>query len=228
VPAKRKLIGQVLLEKKLITQEQLEAALARKERWGKRLGENLVSLGYLSEKQLTKVLGEIYRIPTVDIDTAPITINALRLIPGEFCRKHHLIPITVKAVEGRDHLIVAVSDPSNVEATDELRFLVKYPIFEVLSTISGIDEAIRKHFRSHGAPYIEERNEVTLARQKDETSMEIIHDGTIDRVKVHEVKEVAQPPPQGEPWERAFHSLVKVLVNKQIISEEEGNRLLSM
>lgn len=228
MPAKRKLIGQVLLERGMINEEQLKTALARKERWGKRLGENLVDLGFISEKQLVKILGEIYRRPTVDIETAPVADAALKLIPADFCRKHHIIPITIKKISGRDHLVVAISDPSNVEAIDELRYMVSFPIFEVLSTTSGIDAAVRKHHRTYGAPYFEERKEVTLTRGKEDSSMEIIHDGDVQRVKSSEIKELPRPSPDSEKWEKVFHALVQLLVARQIISEEEGRRLISM
>ncbi|MFH1262137.1 MAG: hypothetical protein V1495_01660 [Pseudomonadota bacterium] len=228
MPSKRKLIGQVFLERKHITAEQLEAALARQERWGKRIGENLVALGYITEKQLAKVLGEVYRLPTIDIETAPITSTAIRLIPGEFCRKHHLVPITLKSVDGKNHLILAVSDPSNIQATDELRFMVKHPIFEVLSTITGIDAAIRKYYHDQGGIYTEDRPEVTLSAEKGDGSMEVVHGGVVDRVKVTTLERLPVPPSDAGTMERAFHALVEILVNKGILTEEQGRRLLSI
>jgi type IV pilus assembly protein PilB len=229
VSDKRKPIGQILLGRGIINEEQLTTALARQERWGRRLGENLVALGFISERQLAKVLGEIYRMPTVDVRTAPISREALGMVPEEFCRKHHLIPIKVKMVEGKEQLIVAVSDPSNVEAIDELRFLVKYPVFEVLSTVSDINDVMLNYFQGASAATFDLLREVTLSRIKEDVAVEIVQDEKLNRQEISEGKSFPDAKKaQPDSLEKKLNALVQILIDKGVISEEQGRQLLTL
>ena len=216
----------MLLERGVISDDQLQTALARQQRWGRRLGENLVALGFITDKQLAKVLGEIYRKPTVDIRTAPITREALELVPTEFCQKHHLVPIMLKVVDGKEQLVVAVSDPSDVAGIDELRFMMKYPVFEVISSLSDIDEVIRNYHREASAAAFELMRDVTLSRIQEDTSTEFVASDKLDRQEISEVRSLPDVSASASREEVILHALLQLLVDKGVITQEEGRRLL--
>lgn len=216
----------MLRERGIINEDQLRTALSRQQRWGRRLGENLVALGFISDKQLAKVLGEIYRKPTVDIRTAPITREALEMVPTEFCQKHHLVPIMLKEVEGKKHLVVAMSDPSDIAGIDELRFMVKYPIFEVLSSATDIDEVIRNYHREASAAAFELMRDVTLSRIQEDVSSEFVAGDDLNRQEISEVRSLPDVADVSSREELILHSLLQLLVDKGTITIEEARKIL--
>lgn len=151
----RKKLGEVLVERQLITQEQLRDALQHQQRHPMRLGAALVARGHLSESQLVSVLGSILRVPVVGLYDLLPEAEALKLVAPTFAAEHDLLPLRLKR-DRPHHLVleVAMADPLNFRVIDELSFVTNAEITPVLASLSDIDAAIRKHYGArlaHGA-----------------------------------------------------------------------------
>ncbi|MFH1811951.1 MAG: hypothetical protein ABIJ09_24650 [Pseudomonadota bacterium] len=144
--AKKKL-GEILIEGGVIDEEQLNSALAYQRQWGHRLGVAMVAKGFISEGLLTKVLSESLGIPMVDLSRVSISKDSLRLVPVGLCESHDLIPIDLKIEKGRKHLTVAMSDPLNLAALEELEFTTGATVHPVLAQISSINQAVQRYYR---------------------------------------------------------------------------------
>ncbi len=143
----KKRLGEILLEAGIINESQLQQALEYQQMWGQRLGSALVAKGFLSEEMLMRVLGSTLNMPIVDISRIRIPSDIIKIVPAKLAEKYDVIPIALEAKGGgRQTLIIAMADPLNIEAVDQLKFTTGYNIRPVLSTISGIAEALRKYY----------------------------------------------------------------------------------
>lgn len=144
--AKKKL-GEILIERGIIDGDQLNSALAYQRQWGHRLGVAMVAKGFVSEGMLTKVLSESLGIAMVDLAAVTMNKDALRLVPVALCESHDLIPIDLKVDKGRKHLTVAMCDPLNMAALEELEFTTGATVHPVLAQISSINQAVSRYYR---------------------------------------------------------------------------------
>jgi type IV pilus assembly protein PilB len=148
--ASRHRLGDVLVAAKVITQEQLALALREQSSWGGRLGQNLLSLGFIDEERLTSAIGAHLGLPTVDLDRARLPVDVNRLLPLEICERYGLMPLGVRENEGK--LLLACLDPTNREAQAAVRRAAGLiPVVHV-ATASSIDRAIRKYFYGEATP----------------------------------------------------------------------------
>ncbi len=141
--AKRKLLGERLVEKGLITQAQLNEALRVQARTGELLGDVLVKMGILSQEDLDQVLEEEERAPRRSVDP-----EVLKLIPEHFIRKYKVFPVRREG----DRLYVATADPLNVVALDDVRLVSGCRIEPVKATEREIAALIEKYL---GPPEVE-------------------------------------------------------------------------
>ncbi|HEY6107125.1 MAG TPA: hypothetical protein VIV59_14160, partial [Anaeromyxobacteraceae bacterium] len=117
---------------------------------GGRLGQNLLSLGFIDEERLTAAIGAHLQLPTVDLDRARLPANVNRLLPLEICERYGLMPLGAREREGK--LLIACFDPTNQEAQVAVRRTAGLiPVVHV-ATASSIDRAIRKYFYGETAP----------------------------------------------------------------------------
>ncbi len=143
----RKKLGEIFIDRGLIDQHQLNAALAYQRQWGHRLGVALVAKGFVTEGMLVKVLGEVMGLPTIDLAAIDFDQDALRLVPMQTCDNNDLIPIGIEQKGQSRTLVVAMADPLNMSVIDEIEFTTGCKIRPVLAMISAINSAIRKHYR---------------------------------------------------------------------------------
>ncbi len=136
------LLGQLLLKSKLISEEQLNEAVRLQKLEGKRLGSVLLKLGFLNEESLITFLSRQYNAPAINLSDHKIDTSLLKLVPYETARKYQLIPISKDGAALR----IAVVDPSNNFATDEVRFLTGMKISVHVAAESAIMEAIEKYY----------------------------------------------------------------------------------
>jgi len=114
------MLGQYLIKKSTITEEQLSQALERQVIMGGRLGTNLIELGALSEEELLTALGDFFGVPTASTeDLASIDVSLSKLVAKEIAEKYKVIPFKRE----RNTLYVAVLEPKNLKALDELQFI---------------------------------------------------------------------------------------------------------
>lgn len=138
----KKSFGDILVENGLISPDQLRKALEEQKVKGERLEQTIVRLKYAEEEPVIKTLADYFNLPYVDLDTYIIDEEITKIIPEEIARRHKLIPLFKIA----DTLTVAVSDPLNILAIDEVRNKAKTDIEIVLSTEEKIKRAIERHY----------------------------------------------------------------------------------
>ncbi len=136
----------MLVRAGLITSEQLDDALALQKSAGGRIGSTLVKLGYVSEEEIASFLGRQYGVPPVDLSKAAIDPAILKLVPAEVARKYLLIPL------GRSGgaLTVAMADPSDIFAIDEVRFITGHNIQPMVAPDTSIQNALNRHYETAG------------------------------------------------------------------------------
>src|SRR5215813_719461 len=135
-------LGELLVREKLISLQQLQKAQDEAKRSGKRLGHALTQLGFVKDQDLTSFLAKQYSLPSIDLNEFEIDADVLKLIPKDVSRKHMVMPVNRAGAT----LIVAMSDPSNIYAIDELKFLTQYNIEPVVAAESAIEEAIQRYY----------------------------------------------------------------------------------
>jgi type IV pilus assembly protein PilB len=135
-------IGDILVREKVIELADLQKAREDQQRNGGRLGEALVRMKLVKEDDLVKVLSRQYGVPPVDLDSYDVDPDVIRLIPEDMVQKYHLIPINRVG----STLIVAVEDPSNMFAIDDIKFLTGYNVEMTIASPSAIKDAINKYY----------------------------------------------------------------------------------
>jgi len=138
----RKKLGELLIEKGLITQEQLDAALKKQQRTGDRLGKILLELEYLSEDDMVDVVSERLAIPRVTLASMVIDPQVIQRVPVETARRYSLIPIFAIG----NTLTLAMADPLNIIAVDEIKYQTGCDIKRAIASESEISGAIDDYY----------------------------------------------------------------------------------
>lgn len=135
-------IGQMLIERGLITPEQLEAGLAEQRKTGEFLCSALVRLGFADEEKVFNILSQQLNMPYVHIKNIQISPSVIEKVPAKFASHYKILPLELK----ENTLTVAMADPLDVRTLDDLRLLLGFEVKAVLSTEPDILEAIRKYY----------------------------------------------------------------------------------
>jgi type IV pilus assembly protein PilB len=139
-----KQLGDILLEDGLLTTDQLSVAVDQHQTLGRSLGRVLVDQGILSETQLVAALAQQIGLRFIDLSDFPVDGSALARIPGSVCRQHMAIPIGFE--EGR--IVVAMADPANVFAADDIRTISGYEVLPAVATRADVAAAIDRYYRA--------------------------------------------------------------------------------
>ncbi|MBN2027761.1 MAG: Flp pilus assembly complex ATPase component TadA [Actinobacteria bacterium] len=142
-PKKEKL-GQILIKNRIISEEQLEQALARQNETGESLGRVLIDMKMVSEGALTSILARQIGLKYVDLANLDVDISATSLIDAEIARRYNLIPVGFNG----DRLMVAMADPTNVFALDDIRIMTGMQIEPMVATKEDIVAAINRYCHS--------------------------------------------------------------------------------
>jgi len=142
--AKAPRIGDLLLKEGLVTQDQLNKALAEQRHNGTRVGYNLVKLGFVKETDLTRMLARQHKMPAVDLTKFQVDPRIAKLIPAELALKHNVLPLKR---DGRT-LTVAMSDPATMSVLDDIKFITRLDIFPVIAGEFTLRNAIEKFYES--------------------------------------------------------------------------------
>src|SRR4249919_2896920 len=140
VKRKAKQLGQILIEQGLITAAQLEQALEEHRKTPKSLGRVLIDMGMIKEADLVRALAEQVGLEFVDLDAFQIDPTATVLLPEALARRYRALPIGER--EGK--LLVAMSDPANVYALDDIRTITGRDVQPVVATANDVEHAIQK------------------------------------------------------------------------------------
>ncbi|NOZ85666.1 MAG: hypothetical protein GXP49_05280 [Deltaproteobacteria bacterium] len=136
-------LGEILVNAGVIDQVQIRAALAEQRKWGGRLGTILVQMRMLSEDELVNALSKQLNIPRFRFKEGVVSEDALELVDVDVCEKHSLLPVAVNS--GKKILLIAMADPTNFEAVDEIQFSTGHRVQVAVCGPSEIHKAIRKY-----------------------------------------------------------------------------------
>ncbi len=137
-------LGELLVKSGRINQAQLQEALAHQKDQGGRLGTNLIKLGHITERQLVDALSEQFKVPSVDLNNMEIEDSVIKIIPADIARKYTIFPVTKAGAT----VTVAMIDPTNVFAMDDVKFMTGYRVEPVVASESAIRAAIDKYYGS--------------------------------------------------------------------------------
>ena len=150
-------LGEILVRENLLTPHQLREALEFQREHGGRLGFNLVKMGLVSDDMITAVLSRQYGVPSVNLELFDIDDSVIRLIPREVAEKYSVLPLSRVGAT----LTLAMVDPTNVFAMDDIKFMTGLNIEPVVVSEASVQEAISR--------YYSQSRELELARDFEES-----------------------------------------------------------
>src|SRR5438552_1589577 len=182
-----RLLGDLLVAEGLITEAQLRQALAEQKGKTEKLGSILARLGFITEEQLIGFLSRQYGIPSITLTNIDVDTETLRLVPAPIARKYEILP--VKRIGGT--LTLAMADPTNVFALDDIAFMTSLQILPVVAPQATIRKAIEKHYEGGQASMNGMLTEIAA-----DANVEVLEGETEGKgVDVFELKESADEAP---------------------------------
>ena len=175
-------LGELLVRNKLITDVQLAKAVEDQKVQGGRLSMSLVKLGFMKELDLASFLSKQYGVPSINLAEFDIDPAVIRLIPPEVAQKYHLVPIN----RAGSTLIVAMSDPSNIFAIDDIKFMSGYNVEVVVAPDSSIKEAIDRYY-DQSATLADVMNDL------EDIDLEVVDDS--DQTDVRDLEKASEDAP---------------------------------
>src|SRR5689334_16272322 len=166
-------LGELLVRENLITVQALRKAQEESQKSGARIGTALIKTGAIEESKLTDFLSKQYGVPAINLKDFDIDPEIIKLVPKDVADKHIVLPVN----RAGPSLIVAMCDPSNIYAVDDLKFLTGYNIEAVVASEVSIRESIEKYY-AEKAPTMEEivgdfNEEVEVTREEEENIEDI-------------------------------------------------------
>src|SRR5919106_4502241 len=137
-------IGDLLLKEKRITPAQLQEALNYQKTNGGKLGLNLVKLGFVTDEEITSLLSKQYGVPSINLSQFEIDAAVIKLIPPDTAQKYQIIPLSRSGAT----LTIAITDPTNVFAMDDIKFMTGYNVEPVVASETAVLDAIHKYYAS--------------------------------------------------------------------------------
>jgi type IV pilus assembly protein PilB len=162
-------IGELLLKEKRITAEQLQDALTYQRQNGGKLGANLVKLGYIQDDEITALLSKQYGVPSISLGQFEIDPAVIKLVPGDTARKYQIIPLSRSGAT----LTIAMTDPTNVFAMDDVKFMTGYNVEPVVASETGVAESIEKYYGLAPATPAPTRGGTAMAPVSTESALEM-------------------------------------------------------
>jgi type IV pilus assembly protein PilB len=141
-------IGELLLKEKRITPEQLQEALNYQRQHGGKLGFNLIKLGYVKDDEITALLSKQYGVPSIALGSFDVDAAVVKLVPAETAQKYQIVPLSRSGAT----LTIAMTDPTNVFAMDDIKFMTGYNVEPVVASETAVIDAIQKYYGKASAP----------------------------------------------------------------------------
>jgi type IV pilus assembly protein PilB len=135
-------IGELLLKEKRITPEQLQEALSYQRQNGGKLGYNLIKLGFVKDEEITALLSKQYGVPSIALTQFEIDAAVLKLVPADTAQKYQIVPLSRSGAT----LTIAMTDPTNVFAMDDIKFMTGYNVEPVVASETAVIDAITKYY----------------------------------------------------------------------------------
>ncbi len=216
-------LGSMLVSSGLISDDQLKKALSVQKTEGGRLGSILVKLGFVQEDKLMTFLSKQYGVPYVDLNKFEINPAVIKHIPAEVAQKYRIMPINRAGAT----ITIAMVDPSNIFAIDDIKFMTGYGVEAVVATEGAIVEAIKKYYGGAKSLVMAKQGSAALPQAREDKKLSIeakdyalddsqIEESVIDDIDVGGVVDVED-----------FDSLVHGAVDDLEVVEEESFESLS-
>jgi type IV pilus assembly protein PilB len=135
-------IGELLLKEKRITPAQLQEALNAQKTNGGKLGYNLVKLGFVKDEEITQLLSKQYGVPSINLTQFDVDTAVIKLVPADTAHKYQIVPLSRSGAT----LTIAMTDPTNVFAMDDIKFMTGYNVEPVVASETAIMEAIQRYY----------------------------------------------------------------------------------
>jgi type IV pilus assembly protein PilB len=182
-------IGELLTKAKLLTKEQLEKALEEQKQSGGRIGEHLIRLGFVTEEDILDCLSQQYGVPSINLQHFEIDESIIRLIPADVARKYQFIPVSKTGAT----LTVAMSDPTNVFAMDDITFITGYRVEPVVASEEALREAIDRYYGTTHA--IELKKVMDDLSTVEETALEVLDEEDEEDLAISDDEAAADEAP---------------------------------
>ena len=135
-------LGELLVKENLITADQLRQALDQQKSTGARLGTCLMKLGFITDDEITGVLSRQYGVPSINLKYYEVDANVIKLIPQDTAVRYQIVPLSRVG----STLTIAMTDPTNVFAMDDIKFMTGFNVEPVVASETAIAEAITKFY----------------------------------------------------------------------------------
>ena len=160
-------IGELLLKEKRISPAQLQEALTYQKTSGGKLGYNLVKLGFVKDEEITALLSKQYGVPSINLAQFEIDPAIVKLIPAETAQKYQIVPLSRAGAT----LTIAMTDPTNVFAMDDIKFMTGYNVEPVVASETAVTDAITRYYPVSVAPRVVEKKERKAAPPQQQANL---------------------------------------------------------
>jgi type IV pilus assembly protein PilB len=175
-------LGELLVREKLISLQQLRQAQDEQRKSGSKLGYALAKLGFITDGEITNFLSSQYRVPAIDLSTIEVERELTKLVSKEVCERHHIVPVA----RSGSSVTVAMADPTNLNAIDDIKFLTGYNVDVVVASETAITEAIERSYSQ-----TETYDEMLAEFNEEDVDFEVNE----EQVNVHELEKEAEGAP---------------------------------
>ncbi|MCM2315803.1 MAG: type IV-A pilus assembly ATPase PilB, partial [Thermoanaerobaculia bacterium] len=163
-------LGELLVKASLITQDQLKEALKSQKDSSSKLGETLIKLGFVAEEDITECLSQQFGVPSINLAHFEIDAGVIKLIPSDVARKYNILPVNKTGAT----LTIAMADPTNVFAMDDIKFMTGYNVEPVVASELGIRAAIDNYYGTTSA--IELKKVMEDLQNSESADLEVLED----------------------------------------------------
>lgn len=213
-------LGEILKQAGIIDDFQLNSALSYQRHWGGRFGESLIKLGYLTEEKLQNFLARQFDLPQVELFGRKIPEDVLAYIPVEKARDFHVLPVERLEHSGTMHLVVAMTDPTNLMVIDSLQFLTGCRIKPALASADAIDAAIERNYGAEN----DGQEELDLALEDLSEPPEPTEPSVTPAVVARSDDEFAVSALKD--LENRYENLIRILLDRGIIDNKDLDELI--
>ncbi len=163
-------LGELLTKASLISQDQLKEALRVQKETGGKLGETLIKLGFVSEEDITECLSQQFGVPSINLAHFEIDPSVIKLIPADVARKYNILPVNKTGAT----ITIAMADPTNVFAMDDIKFMTGYNVEPVVASELGIKAAIDNYYGSTSS--LELKKVMEDLQQSEAADLEVLEE----------------------------------------------------
>jgi len=180
-------LGELLTKASLITQDQLKEALKLQKETGGKLGETLIKLGFVSEEDITECLSQQFGVPSINLAHFEIDASVIKLIPADVARKYNILPVNKTGAT----ITIAMADPTNVFAMDDIKFMTGYNVEPVVASELGIKAAIDNYYGTTSS--LELKKVMEDLQTQENADLEVMEED--DEIDVEALAEGAEEAP---------------------------------